>query len=87
MILLGMFVPDKNFSTTIFFISGVVIAITVLIKTANALNWSFGDWWVQNWSSIIGVIVILAIISAIVASSKPEEKAHSKFIKNILGGD
>ena len=76
MIILGLFLNSKDdgdfMKWVLLGVAGIILVI-VLIKTAGALGWSSGWWWQDNWSMIVGVAFILAIIGIIVAGSNPKK--------------
>ncbi len=81
LILVGIFIdPDKGAILYVFMGIGAVIVVVVLVQTAGALGWSSGQWWVDNWPMIAGVVFILAVIGIIVgATSKKPTTDYKPF--------
>ena len=81
LILVGIFVdPDKGGIFYVLMGIGAVIVVIVLVQTAGALGWSSGQWWVDNWPMVAGVVFILAVIGIIVgATSNREIKDYKPF--------
>lgn len=81
LILVGLFAdPDSNAVMYTMLGVGAIIAIVVLIQTAGAVGWSSGYFWSENWPTIIGVIIFLAIIGVIIGvSSTPSDKSKAPF--------
>lgn len=84
-ILLGIFYPKQNWvSYTMFGIAGLVLLI-VLYKTAGALNWYSGTWWVDNWVTIAAVVFILVALGIIVGASQPSKgDVETPFIRSLF---
>lgn len=54
---------------------GVIMFLSVLIKTSGYLGWYSAYWWYVNWPSILLGIVVIGIFFAIIASASPKGKA------------
>jgi hypothetical protein len=72
MIVAGLFLKDeanrdKWINYILLGIAGVII-IVVLVNTAGALNWSASQWWLDNWSMIVAVVVIVGLVVAMIVS-------------------
>jgi peptidoglycan/LPS O-acetylase OafA/YrhL len=69
-ILIGLFIdPDHPAMTWILFGIGTIIFIVVIVQSAGALGWSTGTWWQDNWVTVIGVVVVVALVVAVIAGS------------------
>ncbi len=74
MIVAGLFLKDETnrdkwINYILLGIAGIII-IVVLVNTAGALNWSAAQWWLDNWSMIIAVVVIVGLVVAMIVSGK-----------------
>jgi len=49
-------------------IAGVII-IVILVNTANALQWTASQWWIDNWSMIVAVVVIVGLVVAMIIAA------------------
>jgi len=75
LITIGLFTdPHNELINWILFAVSVIIILSVLIKTSNAVGWSsFTNGWIsQNIEVIIAGIVMIIIIALIVNSGKPK---------------
>lgn len=69
-ILMGLFLdPEHPAMNWILFGVGAIIFIVVLVQSAGAMGWSAGYWWQDNWVTIIGVVIVIALVIAVIASS------------------
>jgi len=74
-IVIGLFLSnvDKDKDKWINYILlgiAAIIVIVVLVNTAEGLGWPAGQWWLDNWSMIVAVIVIVGLVIAMIVSSK-----------------
>ncbi len=75
MILVGLFTdPESNFINYLFLGVSIIIVIVILIQTAGSLGWQSGNWWAENWGSILGILVILGFIVAVIIGGSRKEK-------------
>ena len=85
-IIVGLFIdPNHPALTWILMGIGVIIFIIVLVQSAGSMGWSTGTWWQDNWVTIIGIVIIIALVIAVIASSSMGGKAQ--FPKSIWGRD
>ena len=76
MILIGLFIPKKNWMSYVLLgISGIILVV-VLVQTAGEVGWSTGQWWYDNWPLVAGAVFVLVIIAVIVGASKSESEDH-----------
>ncbi len=69
-ILVGLFIdPEHPAMTWILVGIGVIIFVVVLIQAAGSVGWSTGTWWQDNWVTVIGVVIIIALVIAVIAGS------------------
>ena len=82
LILTGLFAdPDSPLINYVLLGISVIVAIVVLVQTAGSFGWSSGQWWMNNWPMIAGVIVILIFVIVIVSASSGGEKKQKKDYK------
>lgn len=67
-ILVGMFIPKKNWVIYSLFGAGVLIFAIVLISSSTDMGLGAGAWWFNNWESIVGVLLFIVVIVVIVMS-------------------
>lgn len=78
-ILVGLFVdPEHPVMTWILFGIGAVIFLVVIVQAAGSFGWSAGYWWQDNWVTIIGVVIVIALVVAVIASSSNKQKIYPK---------
>jgi len=86
-VLLGLFFdPNQKYLNYGLLAIGVIIFISVLIKTAGSLGWYSGYWWYANWPSILLGIIILGIFFAVINSVGERADLpdyHPLLVKNI----
>ena len=75
-ILLGLFFDSKKNKVINYLLLavGVIIFITVLIKTSGYLGWYSGYWWYAHWPEVFGAIVFIIIFGAIIGSVGGKKK-------------
>jgi hypothetical protein len=86
-IFLGILMPKESWVNYTMFGVGAIIVIIIIAKTAGAVGWSSSWWWNNNWSTIMGIVFILAVIGIIVSSSKPKKplgEQASTLVKNLF---
>ena len=66
-IIAGLFLSDKvNWINYVLIgIAGIII-IVVLVQTAGTLGWPVAQWWINNWSMIVAVVIIVGLVIAII---------------------
>ncbi len=76
-ILTGLFFApkDNKVFNYILFGLGIIVFLSVLIKTAGYLGWYSAYWWYVNWPSILLGAIIIGIFFAVVASASPKGEA------------
>jgi hypothetical protein len=73
-VLLGLFFdPDNKYINYSLLGVGVIIFLTVLIKTSGYLGWYSGYWWYANWQGILGIIAVIVVFAIIVNSTGPKK--------------
>ena len=74
-ILVGLFLdPEHPAMNWILFGIGAIIFIVVLVQAAGSMGWSAGYWWQDNWVTIIGVVIVISLVIAVIASSSSKSK-------------
>ncbi len=69
-ILMGLFLDPKHPAMNwILFGIGAIIFIIVIVQSAGSMGWSTGTWWQDNWVTIIGVVIVIALVIAVIAGS------------------
>ncbi len=69
-IIVGLFIdPDHPAITWILMGIGLIIFIIVIVQSAGSMGWSTGTWWQDNWITIIGVVIVIALVIAVIAGS------------------
>ena len=86
LILVGIFIPKKNWVTYALLGISAVILIIVLVQSAGAVGWTAGEWWYNNWPTVAGAVFILIIIAVIVGASNPSDKTPVESIVTRLLG-
>ncbi|MCK4647756.1 hypothetical protein KAT24_02395 [Candidatus Pacearchaeota archaeon] len=86
MILVGLFIdPEHPAITWILMGIGLIIFIIVIVQTAGSMGWSTGYWWQDNWVTVIGVVIVIALLVAVIAGSSKSK--NPIFPKSIWGRD
>ena len=86
LILVGMFMDpeDKGLMYTVMVI-GVIVLIIILVQTADAVGWQSANWWVDNWKTVAGIVVFIALF-ALAALSGSEPKPSKSPLAEALRG-
>jgi len=91
LIMIGLFVNDQNrkgLTKTVYFISLIAFAI-VVIASINQFAWFGSPWWQRNWTSVLWIGILVAIIGAVMGEP---DKSNSKDwgpltpLRDALGG-
>ena len=84
-ILLGLFIdPEHPAMNWILLGIGVIIFIVVIVQSAGSMGWSTGRWWQDNWVTILGVVIVIALLITVIASSA---KSNAPALKPIYARD
>lgn len=78
LILSGLFMSEANWRDWMptFFWGGLIIGLIIVISVLNNLAWFGSPWWQQNWTSIIWIAVLLAVLAPMFTNPKGDaEKA------------
>lgn len=74
LILLGLFAdPESNVMNYVLLGVGGLVFLSVLITTAKSVGLPYGEWFASNWTTVIGILVILVFIIIVVSSTKPQK--------------
>ncbi len=74
LIVVGLFAPkDSNAVNYVLLGIGVIIIGVIVIQSAGAVGWQSGQWWGENWSIIVGAIVLLVLIAVVIGSASPKD--------------
>lgn len=79
-IVIGLTLPPKWSGA--FLAVAVVIIILVLVNTAGAVGWSSGYWWGENWTNVLGLVIIIGLVGAVIFSGS---SGGNEFEKSMLG--
>ncbi len=75
-ILAGLFVGDKNsrafYSTMMWVGFGIGIIVAVIVLNNN--NWYGSFWWQENWTSILWVVILVALLGFFLHDPNKPEK-------------
>ena len=72
MILVGLFIdPDNKGMMIGMLVVGVIITILVLINSGLVMGDSISYWIRNNWTTLFGIAVFLAVIGIIIGASNP----------------
>ena len=75
LVLVGLFIdPDSKAINYGLLAVGVIIFLSVLIKTAGFIGWYSAYWWYVNWPSILLGVIVIGIFFAIINSASPKGK-------------
>lgn len=89
-ILVGLFIdPEHPAMNWILLGIGVIIFIVVIVQSAGSMGWSTGRWWQDNWVTILGVVIVIALLITVIASSsKGQTPIHPKpiYARDYLAG-
>lgn len=85
-ILVAGLVLPKTGDVAILMISAIII-IMVLVNTAGALGWSSSSWWSDNWTTVVGLVLIVALVIAIIVgnSNSKEKFAGESILGQLIG--
>ena len=69
-IVVGLFIDEKRLAINwILFGISVIIFVIVIVQTAGILGVSVGDWWKENWPTVIIIGAVVALVVAVIAST------------------
>jgi len=72
LILGGLFIDPKNKGFMVGLMVVIVFIIGIVVfNTFGAFGWASGYWWQNNWQTLLGVGVFIALVIAIIVGSKP----------------
>ncbi len=79
-VLMGLFLdPEHPAMNWILFGIGAIIFVVVVVQATGGMGWSAGMWWQDNWVTIMGVVIVIALVIAVIASSsKPKNPIYPK---------
>lgn len=81
LILGGLFIQKGNISifSNIFTWGGIVIALIIVIAVFNNFNWFGSYWWQNNWTSVLWIVLLGAVMGAFLQKPLSEkEKAERR---------
>ncbi len=75
LVMAGLFMSNANWRQWMptFFWGGLIIGLIIVISVLNSLAWFGSPWWQTNWTSIIWIIAIFAVLAPLFAGPKDEE--------------
>ena len=79
-IVVGIFIdPDHPAINWILLSIAVIVFVIVIVQTAGTLGFSMGDWWKNNWPTVIIIGAVVALVVAVIASTtnKPAAPLNS----------
>ncbi len=86
LVVVGLFLdPQKPGIGIGLMIIGVIIVIVTLVNTAGAVGWQTGDWWRDNWDTIVIIVVFLALLGVIIGATGGRNPNMTAFAYNPLG--
>jgi hypothetical protein len=75
MIVVGLFAPKKSPAVNWILLGiGVITIGAVIIQSAGAVGWQSGQWWSDNWQTVVGAIFVLIIFVAIIGAGQSKDK-------------
>jgi hypothetical protein len=70
LILVGLFVDTKSNAINYVLLGiGIITFGMVLIQSAGAVGWQSGQWWQDNWQTVIGGIFLVILVAVIIGSA------------------
>ena len=80
-IVVGLFVDPENPVINWILLGIAVIVLTiVVVQTAGSMGWATGYWWQNNWPTVVGIIVVVALLIAIIASGNAQGKGPAPLV-------
>ena len=76
LILSGLFIHQANWRQWMptFFWGGVIIGLIIVISVFNEFAWFGSPWWQQNWTSIVWIAAIIAVLGPLFTGSKNDKE-------------
>ncbi|RLG12475.1 hypothetical protein DRN73_02365 [Candidatus Pacearchaeota archaeon] len=74
LIILGLFLPNKDWAAYILFGVGILITLYIIFSTEGFFGFfssNIGYWLSYNWPLIAGLVFIIIVIAVIVGAGKP----------------
>ncbi len=74
LVMAGLFMSNANWRAWMptFFWGGLIIGLIIVISTLNSLAWFGSPWWQTNWTSIIWIVALIAVLAPLFAGPKDE---------------
>lgn len=70
LIIVGLFADPKSSAVNYVLLGvGVLTVGSIIIQSAGALGWQSGQWWEDNWGTILGAVLLLIIVVVIIGGS------------------
>ena len=85
LLIAGLVLPAK-WDVALLAVAAVIIVL-VLVNTSGALGWSSGYWWSENWTNVLGLIIIIGLVLGVIfANSGNNDKvAGTSILGQLLG--
>ena len=84
LILVGLFMDSESKAINYVLLGIAVIVFgSILIQSAVATGWESGQWWQDNWQTIIGAIFLIVVVIVIIGSSGSKTKQSVPFNPNL----
>ena len=78
-ILMGLFLdPEHPAMNWVLIGVGVIIFVVVIVQSAGSMGWSTGRWWQDNWVTLLGVGIVIALVVAVIAGSAKSTMPYPK---------
>ncbi|VVB83480.1 Uncharacterised protein [uncultured archaeon] len=84
LILVGLFIDKNNNAINYVLLAiGVIVFGMVLIQSAGAVGWQSGQWWEDNWQTIIGALFLIILVVVIIGSSGGNKNSSAPTYKSV----
>lgn len=76
LIMVGLFIHDKNISTwfNILGYGALAIGIIIAVVVLNQFQWFGSFWWQNNWVTVLWIVIIGLILAPLLLPKKEEDK-------------
>lgn len=72
LVLSGLFMSSANWREWMptFFWGGLIVGLIIVVAVVNNFAWFGSVWWQQNWTSIIWIVVLVAVLAPLFTTPK-----------------
>lgn len=80
LIMTGLFIHKANWQifSNVFSWAGLVIAVIIAIAVINDFNWFGSTWWMDNWTTVLWVVLLVAALAPFLIESDTSDEKKAR---------